>query len=730
MATQKTISQRIALEGAEEILRQLGQMGKDGERAFQQLKTAVDAPTRGLTQLSTASNLARDGLGRLSNAAGQLGTALGPVGDRIASLAALLGSFRGGLAGGAAVAVGGLGALAKSTADSTVEFDRQARSLGLSIEQLQTLRKAAREAGIGSDELAASLNRFAGRVAGEAGQQFQTLIDLTKEVRTAFGGNIQFSDPKSFDQLRNAAKQVAEQIQSILKQIGDPVGNQPVDRIAQVLANLARANPELRKQLADLGQAAPLTTFERLDELVRKNEDSFRSLGISLIDSAGKQRQTFDVLLDFADKISKLPDGFQKAALASQFFGRSVGPELVTELSKGRENLQGIAEALRKAGIAFDEDAVKNAIAARKAFKDFEESSAALGRKIGTAVLPVFTKLFDILNDIRGVDISKSFGNAVDNLLNQANTATQPLKALFDALGIDFSSVVERMKSAAAGLGPALSDIWSTLRTDAAAAWQQIGTSAGQAIEFVKSLFTADFWTSAFESIRQAAAAAWDGVKTAADAAWQFIVNAAQQAPGFIRGALAGLVDIITAPFRAAAQIIEQVFQGIASVIQKILDLANQARSAAAAAGGGGGGGGGFASGGHVRGAGTGTSDSIWARLSNGEFVIRAAAVRHFGANFFAALNAMRMPRFNVGGLVDGVNRMMAVPRFAAGGLAAPAALASAGGGRNLGTLKLRLADGETVSVMTDDMVAAKLARFAGKSDVASGGRKPSGYRG
>lgn len=47
----------------------------------------------------------------------------------------------------------------------------------------------------------------------------------------------------------------------------------------------------------------------------------------------------------------------------------------------------------------------------------------------------------------------------------------------------------------------------------------------------------------------------------------------------------------------------------------------------------------GFATGGLVTGPGTGTSDSIPARLSNGEFVATAAAVNRFGPAFFAQLN-------------------------------------------------------------------------------------------
>ncbi len=57
---------------------------------------------------------------------------------------------------------------------------------------------------------------------------------------------------------------------------------------------------------------------------------------------------------------------------------------------------------------------------------------------------------------------------------------------------------------------------------------------------------------------------------------------------------------------------------------------------------------------GKVNGPGTGTSDSVFARLSNGEFVIKAAMVRKWGAGFFAALNSgfmPPMPRFATGGL-------------------------------------------------------------------------------
>lgn len=61
-----------------------------------------------------------------------------------------------------------------------------------------------------------------------------------------------------------------------------------------------------------------------------------------------------------------------------------------------------------------------------------------------------------------------------------------------------------------------------------------------------------------------------------------------------------------------------------------------------------------FATGGHIRGPGTGTSDSILARVSNGEFVMRAEAVKNWGLSFMSALNAGMVPAFAEGGAVGG----------------------------------------------------------------------------
>ncbi|MBK6781150.1 MAG: hypothetical protein IPG75_16655 [Gemmatimonadetes bacterium] len=101
------------------------------------------------------------------------------------------------------------------------------------------------------------------------------------------------------------------------------------------------------------------------------------------------------------------------------------------------------------------------------------------------------------------------------------------------------------------------------------------------------------------------------------------------------------------------------------------------------------------ASGGYITGPGTATSDSILARLSAGEFVMRAAAVRAYGVDFFEALNGLRAP--------NPPRRGASVPRFAEGGLV--------GGGQP---------GGETALVvgLEDGLVARKLETTEGSRSI------------
>lgn len=62
------------------------------------------------------------------------------------------------------------------------------------------------------------------------------------------------------------------------------------------------------------------------------------------------------------------------------------------------------------------------------------------------------------------------------------------------------------------------------------------------------------------------------------------------------------------------------------------------------------------ATGGIFRGPGTGTSDSIWARVSNGEGILNARAVQHYGSGLVHQLNRLQVPKYAQGGVVGGLS--------------------------------------------------------------------------
>ncbi len=128
-----------------------------------------------------------------------------------------------------------------------------------------------------------------------------------------------------------------------------------------------------------------------------------------------------------------------------------------------------------------------------------------------------------------------------------------------------------------------------------------------------------------------------------------------------------------------------------------------------------------FASGGMVRGPGSGTSDSILAWLSNREYVVNARATSFYGPELFAALNAMKLPRdfvsrFSMGGLARAISNN----RFAAGG-----SVSTAGGNRSL-TLVL---DQKRFSVTGSKGTIDDLEREASLRGLAMIGKAPSWIR-
>lgn len=332
-----------------------------------------------------------------------------------------------------------------------------------------------------------------------------------------------------------------------------------------------------------------------------------------------------------------------------------------------------------------------------------------------------------------------------------------------DVASIAFGIIVQSALAMGGLLAPiwtsiinAGSTVWTAISGAATTAFNAIATVAATVFDTISTTLStlagglSDLFTGTVSTVVQAA-------KDIADA-----IQTATQVAGDIQGAQA-LADALVAPFRQAQAAIEQIMASFRTMVESgfnallgvVNNVAGQVQSAIsrilsalqsavaeaqrlrAAAGSSGGGdtSSGFASGGHVTGAGGPRSDSILAWLSNGEFVIQAAAVKKLGLGFLNAINQGVVPSlkslrgFKIGGFVNSINRSMQIPRFAAGGVAqtdlAPAN--SLAGLKGFGTLKLDFGLGpdEVFEMISDTFTATRFQQFALRQQMTSAGRRP-----
>ena len=119
---------------------------------------------------------------------------------------------------------------------------------------------------------------------------------------------------------------------------------------------------------------------------------AFDALGVSVTDSNGKLRPLNEVLLDVANRFSRMEDGAGKAALAQDIFGRS-GMELIPLLNQGAAGLKEEAEMAKTLGVVFSTEAAANADEFNDAMRDLRAVLEGMRNDIGNALIPVFTRL-------------------------------------------------------------------------------------------------------------------------------------------------------------------------------------------------------------------------------------------------------------------------------------------------------------------------------------------------
>jgi lambda family phage tail tape measure protein len=143
---------RFSVQNTEVVRQALQALGKDGEKALQQLNAGTGAPNRGLNALSSLLDSLKGQVVGLAVPIGPLGTALmalGPVGIAAAAGIGLL-----------VTAFTAAAARADALADRAKQLRIDAQTAGLTIEAFQALEVAGRRVGADADQTSRFIDRL------------------------------------------------------------------------------------------------------------------------------------------------------------------------------------------------------------------------------------------------------------------------------------------------------------------------------------------------------------------------------------------------------------------------------------------------------------------------------------------------------------------------------------------------------------------------------------------
>jgi len=809
----KPIQQKIELSGGEAIRKQLRELGQAGERAFKQIKDAADRAKTPGAALAKSLEQMRVKFKELGNAGRRLRGSLSNLGSSIGRLGASAATVakRVGLIGLAAAGAGAALLKMARTGTEAVDFAaKQSQVLGLSVEAFGRLQFASEQAGVKFDELRTAFARLNRTVSDArngneaAAASFRELgIDVTSssgQLKTNEEIIGEIADVLS--KMPDGAEKSALAIQLLgesgarlvpllnggsegLRELGDEAERLGIvftaeqakigEAMNDALNALGRASRGVTSQLGLLFAPTITEAANALTDLIVDNRAALEDLakrGLAIAVPLAKdfiaaitgrdQDVQSQWILDLRDRVISFAE-----AVTNAISGIII--PAYNALIAAADKVAGVVNNIFGTEFTGQEIIVAGLIA--KLVGAFGLLAAAIGTV--SAAVKVVVASFGLIAPAVG-----AFASIFGVIVTGAKAALAVLAGLVSWPAL--------LVAAVAAAAVAIVVYWDEIKAAAVVAFSALADAARSALEYIisRARATGELFVRAWDAIRSGAESVfaavvdlassalsgvlelfdgafsgiWDGIVDGANAAWEALIEGVRAVVGFIVDAFNGAVNIVEGAWNRIKSIASAARKAAASVASAVKSAGSSVASAV-----------GFASGGHVRGPGTGTSDSIIARLSNGEFVIRAEAVKHYGTDLLHAINSMRakLPGYATGGPVSNfstiqnyrtnVSRVFGrvwndLPGYASGGVVsvAPAmprvealvnalagmspqvpAFAVGGEVQAAGRpLSFTLPGGEVVDGLTATPDAAEqLIRYATNRRVRSAGRKPGWVR-
>jgi TP901 family phage tail tape measure protein len=558
---------------------------------------------------------------------------------------------------------------------------------------------------------------------------------MTQEVRDRLTLEARESLTKLRDAFKTTFEDVSQRLFELRRQEGvGPLvqdfidGKSSVEDFAAALTKIGLNNPELQKGILQILEITK--PLEDLSAKINRNSDELALLEGHMSDAAYQAKYYADEQRALARASEDAGKKVTETAQAVEKLGQSI----TVHSGKGGDSVKRVYDLV---------DGVAKATEDSKAsLEDVSASAEKAGEKVGRVKDDITALMVSVPEELRGQQtpadvLTEGLDGAKQQLTETLSTIPAEAKTAVDGLVAEVGRVQPAVAAAigggadaaqGAGGGTAASGIAEALTRPFEDARARIAAALAEIAPVIVNTFAA-----------VNAAASEQGASLGDALVAPFDIAAAR-----IAAILERMVSAVKANFQDVLSAVRSLTSQLQAAVSQLESLARRAEAAAARAqaasasasgraNGGpvGNGGGGFAGGGKVSGPGTGTSDSILSWLSDGEFVLRARAVRKYGLGLLYALNNMQLPKdffkgfaggghVDLSGIVSGLTTGMRVPSripALAGGGPAPSS-----GGRPL-TLVL---DGQRYELLAPEDTADSLAKHASRQRLRVAGKAPS----
>lgn len=388
----QTISQRIALEGGEEIQRQFEAMRAAGVKTFAEIdKAALDA-AQTLGRFVAAVARVEQSFSRVQSSAVAFGAAVTGAARGFTQFeSALSRGVRNVALFTAGIAAGNLGILkfVKDAANAADEVDEQAQGLGTTAEKLQAFRAAAATAGVSAEQFARGVSFFNKILVQDSAKALEDAKAKLRELGVSFA--------PTEEGAKGAGAAMARLTAEAAKMAQLSVVRQGITFKFSDTEEGRKAAAELRTALGQVSTEAD------------KAQNALRRLGVSSLDLTGKTKDPLDAILELSDAFSKLPEGAEKARLAAELTGTLVGRRFVTFLNLGSEGIKELTKQF--AALNFTQAQIKTGSQFADALDLLSHTATQARRQLGLLFAPSLTQLANaftksILNNFAGLSTS------------------------------------------------------------------------------------------------------------------------------------------------------------------------------------------------------------------------------------------------------------------------------------------------------------------------------------